>query len=119
MLCVMVANIHRVVEDEVVGIPRFAAFQNSNDSFCIFRKFGLETTRLLYHRESELDKLSAKIHELDLKDAANPAMRYRLISAEHEEWYPDKAQKELLDEYQQKIGAYCQHKCSIAYSYGG
>ncbi|KAH6710665.1 hypothetical protein BKA61DRAFT_100345 [Leptodontidium sp. MPI-SDFR-AT-0119] len=93
------------LEDHEQGIPRFAAFQNSNDSFCIFRRFGDAATRILEIKQVELWTLITKLQDLDRKDAADDSMRYRLTSIEyHEKWDP--TQKDLLETIEEKLTTY-------------
>ncbi|KAH7308776.1 hypothetical protein BKA65DRAFT_173734 [Rhexocercosporidium sp. MPI-PUGE-AT-0058] len=93
------------LEDHEQGIPRFAAFQNSNDSFCIFRRFGDTATRILETKQVELWALITELRDLDRKDAADETKRYRLSSIEyHEKW--DSTQKDLLDTIEKKLTAY-------------
>jgi len=71
----------------------------------MFRRFGDETTRLLLHKEIELFQLVEELHKLDLDDASNGAMHYRLKSIEENgNWNQER--KELLDQFEKKIGVY-------------
>ena len=95
-----------VEEDHVDGLPRFAALQDSNDSFCIFRRFGPAATRILVGKEIELDQLMTKLNKLDNEDKENPAMRYRLKSVDFYDGC-DPEQRKLLDELEVKLKDYC------------
>ncbi|PVH80178.1 hypothetical protein DL98DRAFT_654972 [Cadophora sp. DSE1049] len=96
---------HSKLEDNEQGIPRFAAFQNSNDSFCIFRRFGDVATRILETKQIELWALITELRDLDKKDAADESMRYRLSSVEYNEKW-DSKQKDLLDTIEEKLTVY-------------
>ncbi|PVH74926.1 hypothetical protein DL98DRAFT_518965 [Cadophora sp. DSE1049] len=96
---------HSKLEDNEQGIPRFAAFQNSNDSFCIFRRFGDVATRILETKQIELWALITELQDLDKEDAANESMRYRLSSVEYNEKW-DSKQKDLLDTIEEKLTVY-------------
>jgi hypothetical protein len=95
-----------LVEDHVAGTPRFAALLNSNDSFCIFRKFGDEGARILLRKEIELSQLATKLDELNKTDFEG-SLKYRLTTFDHDaSWDP--AQQELLDKIEVKLDAYCE-----------
>lgn len=93
-------------EDYVPGLPRLAALQDSNDSVCIFRRFGDLSVRLLIAKEIELEQLASKLKKLDREDDENPAMRWRLKSVDFYEGC-DPTQRNLLREIEQKINEYC------------
>ena len=95
-----------LVEDHVAGTPRFAALLNSNDSFCIFRKFGDEGARILLRKEIELCQLATKLDELNKTDFEG-SLKYRLTTFDHDESW-DPAQQELLDKIEVKLDAYCE-----------
>lgn len=102
------------VETHVKGIPRFAAFQNSNDSFAIIRKFGDQTFRLLIMKEIELCQITEKLQALDEKDEADESKQYRLTSIENDaNW--DQTQKNLLQEYEEKVSSYCENDTSTTW----
>jgi len=96
-----------LVEDHVRGIPRFAALLNSNDSFCIFRKFGDQATRILLIKEIELCQLATKLDEINKADAEDKMLEYRLTTIEHDKSW-DPAQQDLLDKIEVKLAAYCE-----------
>jgi hypothetical protein len=60
------------LRDHVAGLPRLAALQDSNNSFCIFRKFGPVAVRILVGKEIELEQLVTRLNELDEEDIENP-----------------------------------------------
>ena len=90
----------------VNGLARLAALQDSNESICIFRRYGDVFARILLAKEIELDKLVVKLRKLDEEDAENPALRYRLKSTHFPEG-SDARQSELLQELEQKLKGYC------------
>ena len=101
------------MEDNEQGIPRFAAFQNSNDSFCIFRKFGDVATRILETKQIKLCALIRQLQDLDKKDAEDESMRYRLSGIEHRgNW--NTTQKDLLETIENKLKDYCEINCRRA-----
>ncbi|KAF4630199.1 hypothetical protein G7Y89_g7943 [Cudoniella acicularis] len=92
-------------KDFVAGIPRLAKLLDSNDSFCIFRKFGPEAQQILIRKQMEIAQVSKKLHELDVSDDANTDLKYRLASVElHDEY--DKVRKDLTTEMEEKLNAY-------------
>ena len=93
-------------KDYVQGLPRLAALLDSNESVCIFRKFGDLSARLLIGKEIELEQLASKLDKLDREDDKNPAMRWRLKSVDFYEGC-DPTQRDLLCEIEQKINEYC------------
>jgi hypothetical protein len=81
-----------LVDDHPNGWPRLAAFQNSADSFLIFRRFSLMHCRLLVGLQVEITDLEKRILELDRIDAeVGSATGYRLRTIEHHNgWDPEK-----------------------------
>jgi hypothetical protein len=101
------------VEDYQEGIPRLAAFLDSNDSFCVFRRFGATVARILLHREIELGGLIDQLHKLDKEDAAGDKL-YRLLSIEHKLGW-DPAQITLMGKIESKINEYCEFECTCSF----
>jgi hypothetical protein len=95
-----------VEKDHVAGIARLAALQDSNDRFCIFRRFGPAAARILVGKEIELDQLMTKLNKLDNEDEGNPATRYRLKSIDFYDGC-DPEQRKLLDKLEIKLKDYC------------
>jgi hypothetical protein len=100
------ANDVDLVEDHVDGTPRFAALLNSNDSFCIFRRFGDEGARILLRKEIELCQLATKLDELNKTDREG-ILRWRLTTFDRDDDCKP-AQSELLDSIEIKLLAYCE-----------
>jgi hypothetical protein len=94
------------VEDHPNGLPRLASFLASDENFSIFRSFKLETTRLLLIKQVEIHLIAKELQKLDISDAENPAIKYRLSTVEHYDGW-DPALVELLQRYEDKIKAYC------------
>lgn len=95
---------HKKLEDHVDGTPRFAALLNSNDSFCIFRRFGDEAARLLLRREIELCQLATKLDELNKTDREG-LLKWRLTTFDRDDDCTP-AQSELMDKMEMKLLAY-------------
>jgi hypothetical protein len=103
----IVLTIYFVVEkDHVAGLPRLAAYQDSNPSFCMFRRFGPVTARILLVKEIELGKLVTDLNQLDEADSKDPEKRYRLRSTDFYEGC-DPKQKKLMKEIEIKLKDYC------------
>lgn len=90
------------------GHPRLAKLQDSNDSFCIFRRFGPPAKRILLHKQIEIERLVKKLHELDAFDEKDDILYWRLKSTttSYKGW--NSSQKELMDELEIKLLAYCE-----------
>ncbi len=100
------ANDVDLVEDHFDGTPRFAALLNSNDSFCIFRKFGDQGARVLLRKEIELCQLATKLDELNKTDQEG-VLKWRLTTFDRDDDCTP-AQCELLDNIETKLLAYCE-----------
>lgn len=96
---------YRKVEDSAPYVPRLAALQDSNESFCIFRRFGRAASRILLIKEIELDQILEKLDALDHDDSEKPEKKYRLKGIEHREGWDDEQQKLLL-EMEEKLNIY-------------
>ncbi|RDL37022.1 uncharacterized protein BP5553_04455 [Venustampulla echinocandica] len=96
------------LEEYMLGIPRLAALQDSNDSFCMARRFGYAGMRVVLHKAMVLDQLLKKLHQLDVSDNADDSLRYRLSSGEYYEGRPgwDAAQNKLMQEIETKLTGY-------------
>lgn len=100
-------NARLAVEDSAPYMPRLAALQDSNESFCIFRRFGPAASRILLIKEIELDQISKKLDALDHDDSEKPEKKYRLKGIEHRDGWDDEQQKLLL-EMEEKLNIYCE-----------
>ncbi|KAL8966149.1 MAG: hypothetical protein Q9197_006146, partial [Variospora fuerteventurae] len=56
------------LEDFPKGFPRLACFLESDDSFMVYRRFGIVFSRLLLNKQDEIRKLEAKLHAMDRTD---------------------------------------------------
>jgi hypothetical protein len=96
------------VDEYERGTAQFAHLLNSNDSFCILRKFGNEATRILLRKQVELCQLATKLDELNKTDK-EAGLEYRLTTFDHDDAW-DSTQQELLDKIEVKLIAYCELK---------
>ncbi|KAK3201734.1 hypothetical protein GRF29_164g468701 [Pseudopithomyces chartarum] len=76
------------VNDYPKGYPRWAAYQNSDANFGVYRRFGTVRHRLLLYRQQELYKLERELFQLDKEDEANA-----LLECEHRSSLMQKASK--------------------------
>ena len=91
------------MEDFQEGLPQLAALLDSNESFCILRRFGNPVARALLRRQTELAQLDAKLRQLDEADAAINGNKQRLQTIEH-----NTERNELLDKIEAKALPYCE-----------
>jgi hypothetical protein len=85
------------VDDFPEGLPQLAACMNSDGVFTNVRRFGRLSNRILLHRQIDLTELEKKIDDLDIDDATNPTMMFRLRGHEgYSGW--DDTQRKLIDE---------------------
>lgn len=102
-----------LVEDDFQeGIPQLAYLLDSNDSFCLHRRFGSITSRILILKEMELDQLYKKMKKLDDMDAreatsTNTKQRLRSLSPYGNVRNWNNEQKDLLSESETKVNSYC------------
>jgi len=93
------------VDNHPPGIPRLAFFQNSDDSFAVYRRFGWLSARLLVQLEIELTELEQRLLDLDAEDGRDSVLRHRLWLREgFEGWNAD--QRVITDNIRVKMGEY-------------
>jgi hypothetical protein len=51
-----------------LGYPNWAAYQNSNPTFRVYKRFGTLRNRILLHRQQELAKLEVQLNALDAEE---------------------------------------------------
>ncbi|KAH8811472.1 hypothetical protein F5884DRAFT_854818 [Xylogone sp. PMI_703] len=97
--------VHEKIEDFPKGLPRLAAYQDSNPCVYIYRKFGRLFKRNLLHLEIRLGQIEEKLDSLDRADERDTELEFRLRGYEN---YPgwNTAQKELLAESRQALHDY-------------
>ena len=79
------ADDRAIVDKYPKGFARLSAFVSSDDDFGMIRCFSRSHHRLLLVLQVEITELEKALDELDKKDEANPAMKYRRISTKHKE----------------------------------
>lgn len=87
------------------GWPSLAAFQNSQDEFVLFRRFGTSFCRVLLILQADIAALENSLQKLDHEDDQGMEFKYRLSSARHEEGW-DATQRKLIEELTQKLTVY-------------
>lgn len=60
-----------------------AACLNADENFSVFRKFGTLRTRVMLHRQWELETLEKELDDLDKEDEKNDAGRIQSIAYDH------------------------------------
>ncbi|PVH80880.1 hypothetical protein DL98DRAFT_626334, partial [Cadophora sp. DSE1049] len=91
------------IEHYQEGWPQLAAFQNSEDNFAIYRRFGVLHCRLLAQLQAEIQHLERRLEDLDRADAApGSPHKWRLRRSDFEDG-TDSAQRDLLKTLQEKI----------------
>lgn len=73
------------VEQYPCGYPRLAAFQSSDESFGIYRKFEYLHARVLLDLQYELSELEQELRRADARDAADEKKERRLKSWKRDE----------------------------------
>ncbi|KAL8754705.1 MAG: hypothetical protein Q9199_004153 [Rusavskia elegans] len=56
------------VEDFSEGFPRLACFLDSDESFMLFRRFGITFSRLLLNKQDEIRQMEHELQGMDLMD---------------------------------------------------
>ncbi len=93
------------VDEYPKGFPRLSAFVSSDDDFLMVRSFSRCHNRLLLHLQVEITELEKALDDLDKKDEADPAMKYRRISTKHKE-NEDTGLATLMSELKDKLREY-------------
>jgi hypothetical protein len=98
----------------VKGIPRFGAFLDSNDSFCMHRKFGNPTSYLLVSKELELQIIIDELNELHVGYAAQLGPNGEQNSNLWTTVNQDPVLKQKLQELDQKLNSYCKYSTIVS-----
>lgn len=80
-----------------------AAYINSDVNFTMYRKFGTLRSRVLLHRQDELNKLEKRLNALDLRDNVGDDFRIQCITYDREK---DTQRTDLIDEIDSKLEHY-------------
>jgi hypothetical protein len=68
------------VEDSPAGFPLVATYLDSDDSFMIYRRFGVLHARLLLNKQDELRELEGDLQDLDEQDGKDEDTDIYLMS---------------------------------------
>ncbi|KAL8727737.1 MAG: hypothetical protein Q9166_005850 [cf. Caloplaca sp. 2 TL-2023] len=97
------------------GFPRLACFLDSDDSFMLFKRFGIVFSRLLLNKQDEIRRLEAELRGMDLTDAANGGETYLLSRLEDVRREPSsipsawsQTRPELLEKLEAKVLEYAE-----------
>lgn len=97
------------VQDCPTGYPRLAAFLDSDENFMVYRRFGYAGSRLLLHKQAELQKLEAAMMEMDEDDEKDNPGCLRSVDLESDPSSPRaRLMKDLetkFDEWGKMIGS--------------
>jgi len=95
------------LEDHPEGFPRIAAYQNSDTSTALYRRFGNLHARSLLYKEIELTSLEAELAKIDNDDGANSDDDWRIgQSIHHENGKGNEKRKALIEEIDRKMEIY-------------
>jgi hypothetical protein len=93
------------VEDVPEAMAQLGYLINSDDAFCIFRRFGPCTAQLLIRYQIELDLLDKELRKLEEGEEPNMRSRLGTIKYSSDSWGQN--YKNLLRKYEKKIKCYC------------
>lgn len=102
----------KAVDQYPLGYPRLAACINSDVNFVMYRKFGTLRSRVLLHRQDEINKLEKRLNDLDIRDDEEWNARVRSIKYDREQ---DSQRSDLVDEIDAKLEHY--GKCILYISW--
>lgn len=95
----MAKGVHAVADDPAVseyhGYGRVAAYEDSDPSFLIYRKFGWVHNRILLHLQDELVDLEGQLEDLDKWEAltGNPT---KLVCRRLDDAGPEESERRIL-----------------------
>lgn len=99
------------VETFPVGFPRVACFLDSDDSFMLFKRFGIVFSRLLLNKQDEIREMEDELQGMDKTYEANGCEEYLRSRNEGDRktitssW--TRTRPELLEKLETKILQYC------------
>jgi hypothetical protein len=89
-----------------LGYPKWAAYQNSDPTFRVYKRFGTLRNRLLLHRQHELAKLEEDLNILDENDAKEKDTNGRIRSIKKDIGDSASRRSELMDTIDVKLKRY-------------
>lgn len=97
------------------GYPRLACFLDSDDTFMVYKRFGMVFSRLLLNKQDEVRELEMKLHAMDNADNKTDAGKNFLMSRRDDlqrekdsrpRWW-NETRPELLQRLEKKVLEYC------------
>ncbi|KAF2476127.1 uncharacterized protein BDR25DRAFT_300915 [Lindgomyces ingoldianus] len=92
------------VESYPLGYPSWAAVQNSDPTFRVYKRFGTLRNRVILYRQLELARLEEKLNELDKDDHQKHNHRIRSLRKDTED--KESKRMELIDQIDTKLKHY-------------
>ncbi|KAF2737192.1 hypothetical protein EJ04DRAFT_130378 [Polyplosphaeria fusca] len=93
------------VDDYPKGYPAWAAFQNSDPTFRVYRRYGTLRNRVILHKQQELAGLETSLNELDEEDSNSKENKGRLGSLRRDK-EDDSKRIILMTEIEKKLKEY-------------
>jgi hypothetical protein len=87
-----------------LGYPSWAAYQNSDPTFRVYKRFGTLRNRVILYRQQELAKLEEQLNALDIED--NEKYNHRIRSLRKDTADPDSKRMVLIDQIDSKLEHY-------------
>jgi hypothetical protein len=87
-----------------LGYPSWAAYQNSDPTFRVYKRFGTLRNRVLLYRQQELAKLEDQLNALDAED--NNKHNHRIRSLRRDTADVDSKRMELINQIDAKLKHY-------------
>lgn len=95
------------MDDYQIGYPRWAAFQNSDPTFRVYKRFGTLRNRLLLYRQFELWELEEELRSLDEKDHQLNNFKTRSLMIDGAD--TESKRVKLMDQIETKLKQYGRH----------
>ncbi|KAF2681051.1 hypothetical protein K458DRAFT_85685 [Lentithecium fluviatile CBS 122367] len=89
-----------------LGYPSWAAYQNSDPTFRIYKRFGTLRNRVLLYRQQELAKLEERLNELDEEDDQDPTRNHRIRSLRRDQADTESTRMAIINEIDAKLKHY-------------
>lgn len=97
LICVLVGSYR-------VGYPHWAAYQNSDPSFRIYKRFGTLRNRIILYRQQEIAQLEEELNRLDEEDHQSNNGKTQSLLWDKEE--VDSKRMKLIDQIEEKLKNY-------------
>ncbi|CAO2658157.1 Nn.00g074170.m01.CDS01 [Neocucurbitaria sp. VM-36] len=87
-----------------VGYPHWAAYQNSDPSFKIYKRYGTLRNRVILYRQQEIAQLEEELNRLDEEDHKSGNGKTRSLLWDQED--ADSKRMKLIDQIEEKLKRY-------------